>query len=399
MGSVSLKIGDGTARFRRATLCSSALHLLMLTSVLATNLFAFYAFTSSPLPASHPSKNLSLISEHVALILREIDASERRLHQIQRELSGYDSLDPLQPSLPADLRLFLSRQPLPLGKDSKSGITQMVSSVSHSCSRSIDLLSSFSSYKPWSKCPNDSILAAKLIVRGCDPLPRRRCLSRPSTPLPSPAPIPHQIWLKPRGKNDFLIDDVLKMGKGAIRTGLDISGGTGDYAARMAERNVTIISTSVDPDSGAVTAARGVFPLLMNPAGRFPFHDSVFDLVHTTKGLDEGAVDRTKSEGMEFLMFDIDRVLKTRGLFWLDNYQCVDDEKKRAVTRLIESFGYKKLKKGRPLPAIPYSKGMAAGSNPMVIAQAIILKENTINVTGTITMGYAIWHLMKLNLL
>ncbi|KAH7669062.1 putative S-adenosyl-L-methionine-dependent methyltransferase protein [Dioscorea alata] len=344
MGSVSLKIGDGTARFRRATLWSSALHLLMLASVLATNLFAFYAFTSTPLPASQPSKNLSLISEHVALILREIDASERRLHQIQRELSGYNSLDPLNPSFPSDLRLFLSRHPLPLGKDSKSGITQMISSVSHSCSRSTDLLSSFSSYKPWSKCPNDSLLVTKLIVRGCDPLPRRRCLTRPSTSLPAPTPIAHQIWLKLRGKNDFLIDDVLKMGKGAIRTGLDISGGVGDFAVRMAERNVTIVTTSSDSDSGAMMASRGVFPLLMSTAGRFPFYDSVFDLVHTTKGLDEGAVDKTKSEGMEFLMFDIDRVLRTGGLFWLDNYHCVDDERKRVVTRLIESFGYKKLK-------------------------------------------------------
>ena len=29
---------------------------------------------------------------------------------------------------------------------------------------------------------------------------------------------------------------------------------------------------------------------------------------------------------------------------WLDNFYCVDEEKKRALTRLIERFGYKKLK-------------------------------------------------------
>ncbi|PNY11159.1 S-adenosyl-L-methionine-dependent methyltransferases superfamily protein, partial [Trifolium pratense] len=48
MGSVSLKIGDGTARFRRSTLCSSAVNILMILSVITTNLFALYAFTSSP---------------------------------------------------------------------------------------------------------------------------------------------------------------------------------------------------------------------------------------------------------------------------------------------------------------------------------------------------------------
>ncbi|URD73757.1 hypothetical protein MUK42_09097 [Musa troglodytarum] len=50
MGSVSLNIRDGTAHFRRATLCSTAVHLLMLASVLTTNLFALYAFTSTLLP-------------------------------------------------------------------------------------------------------------------------------------------------------------------------------------------------------------------------------------------------------------------------------------------------------------------------------------------------------------
>jgi hypothetical protein len=51
-----------------------------------------------------------------------------------------------------------------------------------------------------------------------------------------------------------------------------------------------------------------------------------------------------KPEKLEFLMFDIDRILRAGGLFWLDNFYCADDEKKTALTRLIERFGYKKLK-------------------------------------------------------
>lgn len=69
MGSVSLKIGDGTARFSRATLWSSAVNILMLFSVLTTNLFALYAFTSAPkdhqnhlLHNTH--KNISLSLSH-----------------------------------------------------------------------------------------------------------------------------------------------------------------------------------------------------------------------------------------------------------------------------------------------------------------------------------------------
>ncbi|KAG2301527.1 hypothetical protein Bca52824_030178 [Brassica carinata] len=51
---------------------------------------------------------------------------------------------------------------------------------------------------------------------------------------------------------------------------------------------------------------------------RFPFHDNVFELVHGSNWLDvEG-----KPEKLEFLMFDLDRVLRPGGLFWLDNFYC-----------------------------------------------------------------------------
>ncbi|KAG0453786.1 hypothetical protein HPP92_025090 [Vanilla planifolia] len=261
-------------------------------------------------------------------------------------------------------RFFLNRHPLPLGPDSRSKVTDMVSSVAHSCSRSSDLLAQFMSYKPYALCPAaDSHLPQKLISRGCEPLPRRRCLSRPKPrqllPLPQSlwntpsstgvAVVDTQMWVKPRGKNDFLINDVLALGGGGIRIGFDIDGGAANFAARMAERNVTIITSTLNSGGlvGEFVAARGVFPLQLSPAQIFPFYDSVFDLVHTMSGLDEGGVagmGQTRWEALEFLMFDIDRILRAGGFFWLDNYLCIDDERKRMVTRLIERFGYKKLK-------------------------------------------------------
>lgn len=86
--------------------------------------------------------------------------------------------------------------------------------------------------------------------------------------------------------------------------------------------------------------SRGLFPLYLSLDHRFPFYDNVFDLVHASSGLDVGS----KSEKLEFLMFDIDRILRAGGLLWLDNFYCIDEEKKRTLTRLIERFGYKKLK-------------------------------------------------------
>ncbi|KAE8729258.1 putative Auxin response factor [Hibiscus syriacus] len=297
MGSVSLKIGDGTARFKRATLCSSAVNILMFFSIIITNLFALYAFTYSPKqhitnPFHHPHKNFSLISQHVSLIMKEIDSFQRNLAQMEKELLGYDTLDLSRPNLATELKLFLQHHQIPLGKDSRTGITEMVASVGHSCEKSTDLLSQYMSYKVSGPCPDDWSLAQKLILRGCEPLPRRRCFAK-TVPKVGLTSLPASLW-KPvgekiltwsglnRSKNDFLIDDVLAMWSGGIRIGFDIG---------------------------------GLFPLFLSLDHMFPFYDNVFDLVHATTGLDVG-----------------------------DNFHCSNVEKKRTLTRLIERFGYKKLK-------------------------------------------------------
>ncbi|KAJ6399577.1 hypothetical protein OIU77_020184 [Salix suchowensis] len=360
MGSVSLKIGDGTARFRRASFCSSAVNILMLFSVVTTNLFALYAFSSSPKDHQdhlihNPHKNISLISEHVSLILREIASSQKKLAKMEKELLGYETMDISRPNIASELKLFLQHHQLPLGKDSRTGITEMVASVGHSCEKSADLLSQYMVYKISGPCPDDWSLGQKLILRGCEPLPRRRCFCQNLECLNKKklsrdcagcfnitSGYETQKFVKARGKNDFLIDDVLALASGGIRIGFDISGGSGTFAARMAERNVTVITNTLNVDApfSEFIAARGLFPLYLSLDHRFPFYDNVFDLIHASSGLDGG----DRPEKLEFLMFDIDRTLRAGGLLWLDNFCCADDEKKTALTRLIERFGYKKLK-------------------------------------------------------
>ncbi|XP_062023712.1 probable methyltransferase At1g29790 [Rosa rugosa] len=396
MGSVSLKIGDGTARFRRATLCSSAVNILMLFSVLTTNLFALYAFTSSPSPKDqqqaqhllhHTQKNMSLISEQVSLILREIDSSQKKLAQMENDLLGYQTIDLSRPNTPNELKRFLQHHTLPLGKDSRTGITEMVASVGHSCEKSGDLLSQYMNYKVSGPCPDDWSLAQRLILRGCEPLPRRRCFAK-TVPKVGLTTFPLSLWknvsaksvtwsglgcknfeclsskklsrecvgcfdlsnggdekqrfVKARSKNDFVIDDVLALGGGGMRVGFDVGGGSGTFAATMAERNVTVITNTLNIDApySEFIAARGLFPLFLSLDHRFPFYDNVFDLVHAASGLDVGG----KPDKFEFLMFDIDRILRPGGLFWLDNFHCANEERKKDLTRLIERFGYKKLK-------------------------------------------------------
>ncbi|THG13096.1 uncharacterized protein LOC114275257 [Camellia sinensis] len=389
MGLVSLKIGDGTARFKRVTLSSLAMNVLMLFSVLTTNLFALYSFTSSPKNQTllhHAHKNISLISQQVSLILREIDSSQNKPTQTEKGLLGYETIDLSRPNIANELKLFLQHHKLPLGKDSRTGITEMVASVGHSCEKSMDLLSQYMNYRVSGPCPDDWSLAQKLILRGCEPLPRRRCFAK-SIPKVGLYSFPISLWknvsdktvnwsglgcknlqclnskklskdcvgcfdlvngfenpkyVNSRTKNDFVIDDVLALGSGGIRIGFDLGGGSGTFAARMAERNVTVITATLNIDApfSEFIAARGLFPLYLSLDHRFPFYDNVFDLVHVASALDVGG----RSEKLEFLMFDIDRILRPGGLFWLDNFYCTSDEKKGALTRLIERFGFKKLK-------------------------------------------------------
>lgn len=389
MGSVTLKVGGGEhgpARFKRSP-STPSLQLLLLLSLLLTNLFALYAFTSSS-PLLPPAPNFSsLVSLHVSLILRQISSSQKLLSQMERDLVGFDVLDPSRPGLPPDLPLFLRPHPLPLGQDARSGITEMVSSVGHSCAASLDLLSRYMNYTLAADCPAaDAPLARKLVARGCDPLPRRRCFAR-SPPKPALLPFPaslwrpvsdkllgwvgfpcksfkcynaknggadfdlagngleKQRWVKPRGKNDFLADDVLAMAGGAVRIGFDVDGGSGHFAAVMADRNVTVITSTLDQTApfNEFVAARGLFPLSVSSNQRFPFYDGVFDLVHIgTSALGDGS--NIVGDMLEFFMFDVDRVLRAKGLLWLDNYYCAGDENKRTITRLVERFAYRKLR-------------------------------------------------------
>ncbi|KAK8658556.1 hypothetical protein V6N13_036759 [Hibiscus sabdariffa] len=226
MGSISLKIGDGITRFKRATLYSSA----------------------------------------VSFIIKEIDSSQRKLAQLEKEILGYDALDLSRPNLAIELKLFFQHhQSLPLGKDSIIKIPEMVAFVGHSCEKSDDLLSQFMTYKVSDPCSDDWSLAQKLILKGCEPLPRKRCYAK-TIPKPGLTSLHVFLWkpvndkiatwsglgcknftclnskklsrdcvgcfdlvngyetqryVKARSKISFLTNDVLVMGNGGIRIRLE----------------------------------------------------------------------------------------------------------------------------------------------------------------------------------
>lgn len=127
-----------------------------------------------------------------------------------------------------------------------------------------------------------------------------------------------------------------------IRIGLDIGGGVATFAVRMMARNITIVTTSMNLNGpfNNFIAARGVVPLYISISQRLPFFDNTLDIVHSMHVLSNWI----PTTLLHFLMFDIYRVLRPGGLFWLDHFFCVEEQLEEVYTPLIESIGFNKLK-------------------------------------------------------
>ncbi|KAH7846596.1 hypothetical protein Vadar_015846 [Vaccinium darrowii] len=230
-----------------------------------------------------------------------------------------------------EIRKYITPKENKNGKVNIYGTERIHNTIGHSCVLMKKELEEYMGYDIGSYCKDDWTLAQKLMINGCDPLPRRRCLTRASKLYKKPYPINESLWKLPDGGNvlwknyqcrnfeclssknpkrgyskctgcfemekeklkwvvntnlpvDFTIKDVLAIKPGEIRIGLDFGIGTGTFAARMREQNVTIISTALNlgaPFSETI-ALRGLVPLYMTLNQRLPFFDNTMDLIHTS---------------------------------------------------------------------------------------------------------------------
>ncbi|KAF8413253.1 hypothetical protein HHK36_001229 [Tetracentron sinense] len=126
--------------------------------------------------------------------------------------------------------------------------------------------------------------------------------------------------------SDFLITEVLDIKPREVRIGLDFSVGTGTFAARMGECNVTIVSATINLGApfNEMIALRGLIPLYLTINQRLPFFDNTLDLIHTTRFLD-GWIDFML---LDFVLYDWDRVLRPGGLLWIDSFFCLKEDLK-----------------------------------------------------------------------
>ncbi|CAO1946839.1 unnamed protein product [Urochloa humidicola] len=301
-----------------------------------------------------------------------------------------------------ELTLALGPHALPFGYTPNLDSEKLYPAVGAACHRHRDELKKYMTYNvTGDDCPSDEALAESLMLMGCEPLPRRRCRSRGLAGFPDPTPFPESLWVMPPDKSvswaphykcknysclvgrvrgfdlageeqrrwvgggssddlDYDIDAVLaSKPRGTVRVGLDIGGGTGTFAARMAERGVTVVTTMTFVDRGAgapfgaFVASRGLVPLHLTGGGRLPFFDGTLDIVHSGRHALGGWI--VPGEVLDAMLYDIYRVLRPGGIFWLDHFVCTGKEMAEVYVPIIEGVGFRKLRwnTGRKLDKEP----------------------------------------------
>lgn len=287
-----------------------------------------------------------------------------------------------------EIRKYITVKENRLGKVNIHGILKTYNTIGHACVLMKQELEEYMDYDIGSFCKDDWNLAQKLMISGCDPLPRRRCLSRASKVYLKPLPMNESLWKLPNDRNvrwsnylcrnfsclssknprrgfskctgcfemekekikwvtntshpiEFLISEILAIKPGEIRIGLDFGIGTGSFAARMREQNVTIISTALNLGApfSEMIALRGIVPLYITLNQRLPFFDNTLDLIHTSGVLD-GWIDL---QLMDFILFDWDRVLRPGGFLWIDRFFCNRKDLDDYMYMFLQ-FRYKKHK-------------------------------------------------------
>ena len=287
-----------------------------------------------------------------------------------------------------EIRKYITPKENRTGKINIYGTERIHNTIGHACVLYKKELEEYMGYDIGSYCNDDWNLAQKLMVNGCDPLPRRRCLTRASKVYQKPYPINESLWRLPDGRNvrwsnyqcrnfeclssknpkrgyskcvgcfemekeklkwvtnsslpvDLLINDVLTIKPGEIRIGLDFGVGTGTFAARMREHNVTIVSTALNLGApfNEMIALRGLIPLYVTLNQRLPFFDNTMDLIHTS-GFMDGWIDLLL---LDFILYDWDRVLRPGGLLWIDRFFCSRKDLDDYMYMFLQ-FRYKKHK-------------------------------------------------------
>lgn len=327
--------------------------------------------------------------ELLGKLLGQISRLNGAIEESSTSKTGTTTYDDLLDNIDEEAKQAIGPHELPLGNTPRIG-SEIYSSIGGGCLKHAQDLKQYMSYEVGGECPSDDVFAQTLMLKGCEPLPRRRCHPKTPPSYVEPTPLPKSLWSTPpdssitwepytcknytclierrkfpgsydckdcfdlegrektrwlydNGGLDYGMDQVLATRPGGVvRIGLDIGGGSGTFAARMRERNVTIITTSMNFDGpfNSFIASRGLVPMHVSISQRFPFFENTLDIVHSMHVLSNWIPDPM----LEFTLYDIYRVLRPGGLFWLDRFFCFGAQLNATYVPMFDRVGFKRLR-------------------------------------------------------
>nr|CAD1836958.1 unnamed protein product [Ananas comosus var. bracteatus] len=206
--------------------------LQILLLVASTNLISVYFFSGASMRVSMPSHAPRFHLSHSDVLLRELNsthaelsAAESLLSSLTSQCSDSSSLlqkllselgrvhrdkSPASSSAAADdrydgwpeeprgeLKLAVGPHKLPLGFTPNIGADELFPPLGFACRIYQEEVQQYMTYEVGAECPGDAVFAQKLMLKGCEPLPRRRCRPKPPAGFPEPAPLPDSLWRIP----------------------------------------------------------------------------------------------------------------------------------------------------------------------------------------------------------
>ncbi|XWS18601.1 hypothetical protein CRYUN_Cryun32bG0058700 [Craigia yunnanensis] len=338
---------------------TKGLNFLLLLAMVATNILSLYHLSSTVQSPKPPPS--TPVPHH---LLRQLNTIRATINHLTRQKPSTASTTTAKhtPTVPQGLILH-----------------SQIAPIASSCHNHPDLLHRFMNYTHFSICPYDPDLQETLILNGCHPLPRRRCFSKTPSKPPSSLPLDRfpislpdssAIWnkyscksfaclsqnnpigfdlnaqrsslLKYSSELDLPLNQFMQLAKSAnsvIRLGIDIGGGTGTFAAIMKkDYNVTMLTTTMNVNApyNEAVALRGLVPLHVPLQQRLPVFDGTMDLVRCGR-----AVNRwIPVSVMEFMFYDVDRVLRGGGYLWVDRFFSKGVDLEKVYGPLIGKFRY-----------------------------------------------------------
>jgi hypothetical protein len=96
-----------------------------------------------------------------------------------------------------ELKLAMGPHKLPLGFTPNIGSDELYPTLGQACHKFQDEVEQYLDYTVGGECPSDEVFAQRLMLKGCEPLPRRRCKPRTPAGYVEPHPYPKSQWSIP----------------------------------------------------------------------------------------------------------------------------------------------------------------------------------------------------------